>query len=382
MTDSPAASKIVRTFRFRLEPTNAQACSMGQFAGACRYLYNTALEQRRDWWRQYKRVTGRHISYIGQTYELTQLRAEVDWLREVPRDALDLALADLDRAFQAYFAGRAAYPNYRKRDDGCGFSVRGRNAPIERLNAKWGRVRLPKIGWVKVRLTREDAEGEPKIVSLRQEGAIGWFANVTCEVAAVARRDVGRRASALTVASPTRSRFPPASRCACRRLSRPTLAAVRRPSGCSPGARRVLERRNKQSAPRLPVCGLVERRARVDWLHRTSMHIVRRFGLVAVEALNIKNMTASAAGTVAEPGKGVAQKRGLNRSILAQGWGQFERMLAYKLEASGGALIRVPAAYTSQTCAACGVVDSRSRESQARARASFTGVTRSYHAEH
>lgn len=60
-----------------------------------------------------------------------------------------------------------------------------------------------------------------------------------------------------------------------------------------------------------------------------------------------------------------SQKRGLNRSILEQGWGQFERFLAYKLEASGGALIRVPAAYSSQTCQACGAVDHRNRESQA-----------------
>lgn len=76
-------------------------------------------------------------------------------------------------------------------------------------------------------------------------------------------------------------------------------------------------------------------------------------------------MTASAKGTVEAPGRRVAQKSGLNRSILAQGWSIFADQLEYKLEAAGGRLIYVPAAYTSQTCADCGVVDARSRKSQA-----------------
>jgi putative transposase len=77
-------------------------------------------------------------------------------------------------------------------------------------------------------------------------------------------------------------------------------------------------------------------------------------------------MGRSAKGTVAEPGKKVRQKAGLNRAILDQGWGAFRVMLGYKLAAFGGTLIEVPAAYTSQTCAACGVVDAASRRDQAR----------------
>jgi putative transposase len=62
----------------------------------------------------------------------------------------------------------------------------------------------------------------------------------------------------------------------------------------------------------------------------------------------------------------VRQKAGLNSAILDQGWGMFRIMLAYKLARRGGQLIEVPAAYTSQTCAACGVVDARNRQDQAR----------------
>jgi len=75
----------------------------------------------------------------------------------------------------------------------------------------------------------------------------------------------------------------------------------------------------------------------------------------------MKDMTASAAGTLAAPGLNVAQKRGLNRAILNVGWRQIETMLTYKV----ARVVRVDAAYSSQTCASCGAVNSRSRESQA-----------------
>jgi putative transposase len=69
---------------------------------------------------------------------------------------------------------------------------------------------------------------------------------------------------------------------------------------------------------------------------------------------------------VTNPGKNVRQKAGLNRAILDQGWGMFGRLLGYKLADRGGRLIEVPAAYSSQTCAECGIVDACSRINQSR----------------
>jgi putative transposase len=94
-------------------------------------------------------------------------------------------------------------------------------------------------------------------------------------------------------------------------------------------------------------------RCRADWRHKATLDIAERFGTVTLEALKVANMTRA--------GKG---KRGLNRSIREQGWGAFERVLAYKLEERGGTLIKVNPAYTSQECSACGTIDKASRESQ------------------
>ena len=93
----------------------------------------------------------------------------------------------------------------------------------------------------------------------------------------------------------------------------------------------------------------------------------------------VKAMTASARGTLEAPGTKVAQKAGLNRSILRVGWHKFETCLGYKLEETGGTLLRVPAPYTSQTCSCCGHVDAKSRESQARFLC--TGCGASLHAD-
>ena len=106
--------------------------------------------------------------------------------------------------------------------------------------------------------------------------------------------------------------------------------------------------------------------ARKNFLHEKTTAIANNHGVVVLEALKVRSMSASAKRTTAEPGKMVRQKAGLNRAILDQGWGGFRIMLGYKLAERGGVVIEVPAAYTSQTCAECGVVDARSRLDQAR----------------
>lgn len=96
--------------------------------------------------------------------------------------------------------------------------------------------------------------------------------------------------------------------------------------------------------------------------HRLSTALVRGYPVIVVEALAIRNMTRSAKGTSESPGKNVAAKAGLNRSILDQGWGQLRGQLKYKAEWAGTEYIEVDPRHTSQTCSRCGVVDATSRQ--------------------
>jgi putative transposase len=101
-------------------------------------------------------------------------------------------------------------------------------------------------------------------------------------------------------------------------------------------------------------------------VHKVTTAIVKSHAYVVVEALKVKNMSASAKGDAQKHGKNVRQKAGLNRSILDQGWGMFRQFLAYKLKYNYGTkLIEVKAHYTSQRCSECGHTHKDNRKNQA-----------------
>jgi putative transposase len=111
---------------------------------------------------------------------------------------------------------------------------------------------------------------------------------------------------------------------------------------------------------------------RKDWAENLSTNIARRFDVIRVEDLRITNMTRSARGTLTQPGRRVQQKAGLNRAILASGWGLLVRRLDDK---APGRVERISPAFTSQRCSACGHVAADSRESQALFRCIACGYT-------
>ena len=103
--------------------------------------------------------------------------------------------------------------------------------------------------------------------------------------------------------------------------------------------------------------------ARKDWAEKLSTDIARKFDVIRVENLQLRTMTRSAKGTTGNPGRNVRQKAGLNREIMASGWGLLIRRLEDK---APGRVEKISPAFTSQRCSACGHVDAKSRESQAR----------------
>ena len=96
--------------------------------------------------------------------------------------------------------------------------------------------------------------------------------------------------------------------------------------------------------------------------HRITTQIVRSYDLIAVEDLRIGDMTRSARGTVERPGRNVAAKSGLNRSITEQSWGIIISQLGYKTQWYGREFVKVDPRHTSQMCSGCGVVASGNRQ--------------------
>jgi putative transposase len=105
-----------------------------------------------------------------------------------------------------------------------------------------------------------------------------------------------------------------------------------------------------------------ERHRRKDWAEKVSTDLAQRFDVIRVEDLDIRAMTRSARGTLAKPGRNIAAKAGLNREIARSGWGLLVRRIQDKAH---GRVEKIPAAYTSQRCSACGHIAPESRESQA-----------------
>lgn len=340
---------IHRSFKYRLTPANEQKNTLAQWAGATRLVYNLALEQRRDWWRQYLAATGGRLNYASQGRQITDLRREYEWIEAAPSTCLTQALRDLDRAFANFFSGRGGFPAPRKRGVNDAFRLQGKETKLRRINRRWAEVRLPKLGWVRFRITRPML-GDLVSVTVSRD-SLGWHASFACAIKHEAPANdnpaVGvDRGVAATLALSTGER-----------MATPDISIL---DGRLRRAKRVVSRRKIGSKRRMKalrrsarIAGKIAR-VRACWQHRTSTDIAGRFGAVALEDLNIQNMTAR--------GK---RKSGLNRSILGQGWGGFATKLAYKLEERGGALVKVNPAYTSQTCSDCGAIDSDSRKSQA-----------------
>lgn len=346
----------VRGYTFALRPCSEQIPTLIQYAGVCRLVWNLALEQRQNYWRRYQAVTGDNLNYVTQARELTKLRAEVDFVRAVPITPLQRALKSLDDTYRRAWKGLGGFPQPKKKGAHEAFSFAGRELKVERLNRKWGRVRLPKIGWIKFRQTR-DIPADIREATITRT-ALGWQISLCCalkgeNVNPGGAIGIDRGVSVPLMLSDGSSYVMPNGLGTAERTLRK--------------AQRIASRRKRGSAryakAQRRVAALKARQARIrkHWAHETTTDIARRFGVVVIERLRTSKMTRSAKGTVAEPGINVRAKAGLNRAILNVGWHQIEAMLFYK----AARIVKVDPSYTSQTCSSCGTVDRQSRKSQA-----------------
>ena len=320
-----------------------------------RFVWNLAVEQQL-WWRPgRKKAPG----YLDQCRQLTEARAEHDWLRAGSHMVQQQALRDFSQAMASFFSGTHRKPTWRKAGRNEGFRVVAvKPGQVRRLSRHVGELWIPKVGWVRFRWSRAVPAAKSYRVTLDRAGR--WhlaFAAVPAPIAGpgagkVVGIDRGITVSAalstgetLTVprpGSPRQRRL----RCLQRKLARAKRGSTRR------------------ARVKLAIAKAKARQAdiRKDWAEKTSTDLARRFDLIRVENLNVRGMTRSAKGTLKEPGSRVAQKAGLNRGILASSWGLLVRRLQDK---APGRVEKVNPAYTSQRCSACGHVAAESRKSQA-----------------
>jgi putative transposase len=349
-----------RADKFRAYPTRRQEQHARAMLDAHRQLYNAALEERREAWRH-----GVTVRYREQSAQLSEIRrADPDGQGRWSFTSQQQTLRRLDRAFQGFFqrvrAGRTAgYPRFKSaaRWDSVDF-VDGDGARWRDPEGRWARAYLQGVGQVKVNVHRP-VVGGVKMLRLKREGR-RWYVIVVAERQPVPLPATGRMVG-LDVGV---ARFATTSDGQIVHNPRFLLwmagelaAAQRLLAGCRPGSgnRRRAKRRIAKLHRKLA-------NRRRDFHHQTARRVVDTYDTVAVEDLAIATLTRSASGTVQAPGRNVAAKAGLNRSILDAGWGQFLVILRAKAEGAGRRVVKVSPWRTSITCHLCGACCERPRQ--------------------
>lgn len=350
--------------RYLLVFTGEQEAYAETVAAACRAVWNTALEQRREYRRR-----GAFISYVEQARQMAEAKKDpaCGWLADAPSHTLQQTLRDLDRTCRTHGAWKVRWRSKARTAPSFRFPDPNHIA-VRRLNRRWGEVRLPKFGPVRLRWTRP-LGGAIRNATVSRDGG-RWYISFCvedgmAEVAPNGLPPVGvDRGVAVAVATSDgdlhdRKFTTPGEQRRLRRLRQRLARSLR-----VHGRNRRSKRRDAVRA-QLGRLNARIRERRKDFAAQTAVRLVRSHGLVAVEDLPITNMTASAKGTAEQPGRNVRQKAGLNRAILDKGWGGFLLALQHKASYCGAAVVKVSPAYTSQTCAACGHIAPDNRESQA-----------------
>ena len=347
---------IRQGFQYALRLKAQREALLRRWVGCRRFVFNEALAHQRA-----EVAAGRkRPGYSALCARLPDLKKLHPWLGEPPAQALQQALKDLCKAWDAKFTSKFGAPRFKKKGEGDTLRL-----PQDcSYDAAAGTVSLPKLGAVRLRHSRE-ALGVLKNVTLRQERG-RWVASLQTERevevgAPAAKAAVGLDFGAATTIMPSNDALAPIELPERigryeRRMKRQQQAVSRKKRGSA---------NRKKAVARLGAMHARIAAMRRDFLHQRTTELVRDHALIAIEDLAVKDMTASAAGTLEAPGRNVRAKAGLNRTILRNGWAMARSMLEYKSAWSGVMLVAVPPAYTSQTCSSCGHTAAENRKTQA-----------------
>jgi putative transposase len=342
-------------YQYRLRPTASQVKLFDHWLDLLRCQYNWLLAERFDWWELNRCPVNacflvcsiakprERPDYYNQKRSLVPLKRERPWYKEVYSNVLQDMVLRVDRAFDRYLKGDSS----GKRSGRPRFKGKGRYHSFTYPDAKnnWftgNRVKLPKIGLVKLVLHRPLPEGFAVKTACVSRKADGWYVTLSLQDDSVpaVRPDINPDRAVgidlglkdfLVDSDGGRVAIPQHYRKAQRRSAKAQRALARKKNKAS-------KRRAKQVLQVARVHARIANR-RKDFHHKTAVALLRAHGVIAHENLNIK---------------GLARTR-LAKSVHDAGWGTFLSILANKAERAGCLAIAVDPSGTTQNCSGCDV---------------------------
>ena len=331
--------KIHRTYKFRLYPTKAQTELLAKHFGCARFVYNYFLNQRIE---QY-RLTGKSDGFYEQSKTLTELKKQEDtaWLKGVNAQSLQFALRCLETAYTNFFKKRSKFPNFKSKRSENSFtipqcaSIAGDRLFIRKFNEG-----------IKCRVHRE-VKGKIGKVTITKTTSGKYFASVHTEEEYATPFEKTNKSVGVDLGlkdllvTSEGERF--ANNHYTKKYERKLATAQRHLSRKVKGSRGF----EKQ---RLKVARLHEKisNCRMDYLHKCSISLVRRYDTICIEDLNVK---------------GMVKNHHLAKSISDASWYSFVSMLTYKAEWNDKKVVKIDRFFpSSQTCSVCGYINKETKK--------------------
>lgn len=405
--DDEGANQLAH--KIRLYPTRLQLDTMERTAAAQRKCFNFLLDlhtKRRDEFVAAKnagvekdRLPAQGVDSKELTVAMTELfpwvkdeEAKKAGLPSIPSSALHHSYKDHAAAWKKFFenlkaGAKAGRPKFKGRLDRQSFYIQNQDFAHE---GKW--FKFGTLGWVKG-AEKLRFSGVVQSATLSKEAGV-WFASIQVKTKdkpapcgpATVGIDLNTLAGVAIAVSDGQGFEGPDLKRLKRRLKRAQQAISRKYEAAKQARKKIVRELRLSGIPQEEHRGVLraeirERNIKKDqlkiqklhqrisnirkeWQHVATTTIVRSANLIGVEDLNVKAMTVSAKGTLAEPGQKVKQKSGLNREVLNVGPGEIVRQLQYKAGLTGATVIAVQPAYTSQRCNHCGHIEADNRKTQ------------------